>query len=102
MTASSMETTVTEETKRKGGDLGPLHALLVKGLPDYIDENGVLESRRLAEYLGISYQALYASYGRKRMSRKNINAIVKLSHDSVKRAEDFEPLTHEKFWEFVR
>lgn len=60
-------------------NLGPLHALILKGLPDWVDEKGFLRTYDLATYLGISYQALYKIFERKKISPKRVKALVVLS-----------------------
>lgn len=86
---------------RKARDLGPLNALLIRGLPDWVDEDGLLMSYEVASYLGISYQALYKIYKRERIPPKRINALINLSAQSKKGGKDFVPLTHEDFAEFL-
>ena len=86
---------------RKARDLGKLHALLIRGLPDWIDDDGLLRVYDLAKYLGISYQALYAQLSRARISPKRINAVIRLSEQSKKGDLDFTPLTHSDFAEFL-
>ena len=81
-------------------DLGPLHKLLVRGLPDWVDDEGYLRVYDLAERLAVSYQSLYAMMARARISPKRINGLVALSESSVKGDLDFAPLTHADFAEF--
>lgn len=88
-----------ENTKAK--DLGALNKLLIKGLPDWVDENGALRTYDLANYLGISYQALYNIYSRNRIPPKRIPALVKLSAESENHPEGFKPLTANDFMEFL-
>lgn len=118
---TKMETTVTLDLEtfddgrprrkraRKARDLGPLHAMVARGLPDWIDEDGLLMSYDIAEYLGISYQALYKIFSKNRISAKRVAAIVKLSQESVKpfqvnpeTGEPYEALTNDDFWEFMQ
>jgi hypothetical protein len=69
-------------------DLGPLHALLVKGLPSWVDDNGVLRVYELASHLNISYQALYKIFSREKIAPKRVKALVLLSEGNLK-FEDF-------------
>lgn len=91
------------DTKRpvKVKDLGELHNLLIRGLPDWIDGDGILRTYDLAQFLGVSYQALYKIYRRNRIPPKRIMALVKLSGESKNRPEGFEPLTTDDFLEFL-
>ena len=86
---------------RKARNLGKLHALLIRGLPDWVDEEGVLRTYDLARYLAISYQALYKIYERDKLSGKRLKALVHLSEQTVNRPEGFEPLTYEQLAEFL-
>lgn len=92
---------------RKARDLGPLHALLVRGLPDWLDADGALRAYDLAKYLGISYQALYAQFARKRVGPKRVNALIDLSAkskrlnpESLDYDEAFKALTYDDFASF--
>ena len=86
---------------RKARDLGQLHALLIRGLPDWVDEDGLLRVYDLAKYIGISYQAAYAFLARERVPPKRINALIYLSERSKNGGDDFVPLTHSDFAEFL-
>jgi hypothetical protein len=97
----------TRTTAPKTRDLGPLHELLVRGLPDWLNETGALRAYDLAKYLGISYQALYAQFARKRVGPKRVNALIELSAKSKKLNpespdydEDFKALTYDDFANF--
>lgn len=80
--------------------LGKLHILLTKGLPDMVDEQGILDTRALAKYLGISYQALYKWFEREQIPPKRIGGILVLSKKQ-KKHEGFSPLVRDDFWEFM-
>lgn len=69
-------------------DLGPLHALIKSGLPNWVDNTGFLRTYDLAEYLGISYQALYKIFDRNKIAPKRVKALVLLSDGKLK-LEDF-------------
>lgn len=86
---------------RKVKDLGKLNSLLIRGLPDWLDEDGILRTYDLAQHLGVSYQALYKIYERNRIPPKRIPALVKLSAESKAQVEGFEPLTADDFLEFL-
>lgn len=93
---------------KKARDLGKLHALLIRGLPDWIDEGGLLRVYDLAKYLGISYQALYKICERERISSRRMVALLKLSRESKKpfnvnmaTNEPYGPLTTDDFMEFL-
>lgn len=81
-----------EDVKTRVRDLGPLYALLLRGLPDWTDEWGRLRTHDLAKYLGISYQALYKSFERERIAPKRVKALIRLSEDR---------LCYEDFLEFM-
>lgn len=86
---------------RKARDLGRLHSLLIRGLPDWVDEDGLLRVYELAKYLSVSYQSVYAFLGRERIPQKRLNAIIRLSEQSKNGGDDFVPLTHGDFAEFL-
>jgi hypothetical protein len=81
--------------------LGPLHVLLTKGLPDLVDEGGVLDTRKLAVLVGISYQALYKWFERNQVPSKRIGILINLSKKQKKVKEGFSPLVRDDFWEFL-
>lgn len=93
-----------EKTKRRrvGRKLGPLHEVIVRGLPDWIDDDNLLRTRDLAQHLGISYQALYVTFSRERIGFKHVQELIKLSEESEKRPEGFEPLSVTDFAPFLR
>lgn len=80
------------ELKPRGRDLGPLHALLLRGLPDFVDATGLLRTPEIAKYLGISQQALYQAFQRNRIAPKRAKGIILLSENR---------LTYEDFVEFM-
>lgn len=89
-------------------DLGKLHALLVKGLPDYV-QDGILDVTRLSEVVGISFQAIYKWFEREQIGAKRIKMIVELSVNTKNRPKPtivegkkvgWSPLQHDDFWEF--
>lgn len=89
---------------RKTRDLGPLHALLIRGLPNWVDEDGMLRVYDLAKFIGISYQAVYKLFERNKISAKRVNTLIALSAKSTVgqvKGEDFSPLTAEDFWPFM-
>ena len=59
-----MDEAKTSRRPRKAKDLGPLHDLLKRGLPGYVDDNDVLDVRAIAKEMGISYQAVYLLFQR--------------------------------------
>lgn len=90
-------------------DLGKLHALLLRGLPDFVDEDGLLDVRKLSTKVGISYQAIYKWFEREQIGAKRINRIVELSQSTKKRPKptvvngkkvSWSPLQRDDFWEF--
>lgn len=92
----------TKEAKgKRPRDLGKLHALLIKGLPDWVDDKGVLRVYDLAKYCGVSYQAAYKWMERNRISKKRVETFVNLSQTTKNKPEGFVPLNREEFWEFV-
>ena len=89
-------------------DLGPLHKLLTRGLPDFIDENGVLDVRKLAIPVGISFQALYKWFENNQVSAKRLETILHLSANTKKvpapasnGGVEWVPLVRDDFWEFL-
>lgn len=89
------------EPPAKVKDLGTLNKLLIRGLPDWLDESGALMTYDLAKYLNVSYQAAYKWFSRNRIPPKRIPALVKLSAESKKRPEGFAPLTADDFMGFL-
>lgn len=86
---------------RKSKHLGELNALLIRGLPDWVNDGGMLRTYDLAEAIGISYQAMYKIFSREKIPAKRIGALVKLSAETKNRPEDFQALTYEDFAEFL-
>lgn len=89
-------------------DLGPLHALLTRGLPDFLDKKGELDTRKLAKEIAISYQALYKWFENSRVSKKRLATILHLSENTknkpTKEANGgvkWEPLVRDDFWDFL-
>ena len=78
-------------------ELGPLHSLLVKGLPDWHDEEGRLRTYDLARHIGISHQAMYKAYQVNRLSTRRIKEMIALSEQTQNRDSDFTPLTFDDF-----
>lgn len=78
-----METSQVEEklTKRprKAKALGPLHDLLKRGLPSYVDENDILDVRALAKEMQVTYQAVYLMFSRGSISKNRIATVCHLS-----------------------
>ena len=86
---------------RKSKHLGQLNSLLIRGLPDWVNEEGVLRTYDLAEAIGISYQAMYRIYSREKVPAKRIKALVELSGETKNPPEGFMPLTYADFAEFL-
>ena len=91
----------TTKQPRKVKDLGSLNKLLIRGLPDWLDADGVLLTYDLAKHLNVSYQAAYKWFERNRIPPKRIPALVKLSAESKSRPEGFEPLSADDFMGFL-
>ncbi len=87
--------------KRRNEYLGKLHELLTKGLPDFVDDAGILDTKKVADLLGISFQALYKWFERDQIPAKRIAVIVTLSKKQKKKGESFSPLVRDDFWEFL-
>jgi len=97
---------------RKAKDLGPLHDLLKRGLPSYVDENGILDVRALAAEMMVSYQAVYLMFSRGSISKQRIATVCHLSASTkpskrpktmlVKGEEvPWAPLVLDDFWPFM-
>lgn len=97
---------------RKQKDLGPLHDLLTRGLPEYVDEGGMLDVKRLAIDLSVSYQSVYHIFTRGSISKKRINQVLELSKRTkpANRPETmvvsgrevlWSPLVLDDFWAFI-
>lgn len=82
------------------GNLGRLHQLPTRGLPDWCEADGRLNVQALAAELKMSDKALYAQFKRTRVSAKRINAFIALSKATALQ-KDFAPLTHSDFAEFL-
>ena len=76
---SQVDESKTTRRPRKAKDLGPLHDLLKRGLPGYVDDNDVLDVRAIAKEMGISYQAVYLLFQRGSISKKRIATVCHLS-----------------------
>jgi hypothetical protein len=88
-------------TDKRPRDLGKLHALLKRGLPDYVMDN-VLDVRGgLADQFGVSYQAMYLWFKRDKIPAKRVDTAIRLSADTVMEPPGFKPLTRDDLWPFV-
>lgn len=97
-----MDPTAARKKARKVKDLGRLHALLIRGLPDWIDDDGILMLKEIAKHCGVSPQAAYKWLERESLLPKRIAALVKMSEESRKPfPEGYGPLTKADFWEFL-
>ena len=103
-----MDPDAARKTARKVKDLGRLHALLIRGLPDWIDDDGILMLKEIAKYVGVSPQAAYMWLARESIMPKRIAALVLLSEQSTKpfpvnqvTGEAYGPLTKGDFYEFL-
>ena len=107
-----MEEAKTTRRPRKARDLGPLHEVLKRGLPGFVDENGVLDVRAIAKEMGISYQAVYLMFTRGSISKKRINAVCYLSKKTKPsqrpktvvvdgKETPWKPLVLDDFWPFM-
>lgn len=82
--------------------LSALHETLTTGLPDFVDEFGVLDTRRLAKKIGISFQAIYGWLNHNRISKKRVETIIHLSESTTKKPDEkWKPLTKEDLWDFL-
>jgi hypothetical protein len=82
-----------------------LEQVLYNGLPHYrMEYRGylILDSKRLARDMGISYQALYQWFVRNRVSAKRAKQLIAISEKYQRKfpREEFTPLTRDDFWEF--
>lgn len=94
-------TAVVGQKQRKHRDLGPLHALLIRGLPDWVDETGLFLIYDLAKHLKMSAQGIYGWLDRGKVPPKRVFELVELSESSKNQGEDFKPLTHTDFAGFL-
>ncbi|RID91840.1 hypothetical protein D2N39_11420 [Gemmobacter lutimaris] len=85
---------------RNSGDLGQLHALLRRGLPDFTHD-GIFEAKRFARTIGVSYQAIYKWFDRERISPNRVARIIELSEETTEWPEGFVPLKRDDFWPFM-
>src|SRR5690606_6656469 len=81
--------------------LSELHKVLTRGLPDFVDEFGVLDTRRLARKIGISFQAIYGWLGNNRISKKRVETVIHLSESTANKPDEWKPLTKEDLWDFL-
>ena len=107
-----MDEANTSRRPRKVKDLGPLHDLLKRGLPAYVDENGVLDVRRIAKEMGVSYQAVYLLFQRGSISKKRIATVCQMSANTKPslrpktvvvdgKEVPWTPLVLDDFWPFM-
>lgn len=82
-------------------DLGKLHKLLAKGLPDLVTEAGIFDVERLAKHFGISFQAVYKWFEREQIPAKRVMPVVLLSKNQKNIGAKFKPLVRDDFWEFM-
>lgn len=81
--------------------LGDLHVMLTKGLPDLVDDQGVLNVKRLSERLGISFQAVYKFFKNDKIPAKRIPMIIALSKAQKTGGKDFKPLVRDDLLRFL-
>lgn len=99
--------------RKNANDLGKLHALLTRGLPEFV-QDGVLDVRKLATEIGdgISYQAIYAWFERERLSFRRVQQICQMSRATEPRFRpapkfvdgnlvEWQPVVMEDFIEFM-
>ena len=86
---------------RRVKDSSELNALLIRGLPNWVNEAGVLDTYGLATHLNISPQALYKQFQKDRVAPRRISALVALSAETKTDDPDFKPLTSEDFLAFL-
>ena len=107
-----MEEAKITRRPRKAKDLGPLHDLLKRGLPGYVNDNDVLDVCAIAKEMGISYQAVYLLFQRGSISKKRITTVCHLSKKTKPSMRpDFmvvngkevpwTPLVLDDFWPFM-
>lgn len=101
------------KTAAELNNLGELHALMKRGLPEYIDKNGFLDARKLAIEMQITYQALYAIFRRGTIQRRRIETACFLSEKTKKKNRPavmtdkdgkevpWRPLVLDDFWPFM-
>lgn len=103
--ANVQETSPTPDsdakTPRRVKDSSKLNALLIRGLPNWVNEAGVLDTYGLAEHLNMSAQALYKQFKNDRIAPRRISAIVALSAETKTDDPDFKPLTSEDLMAFL-
>lgn len=101
------------KNRKNPNDLGKLHALLTRALPEFV-EDGVLDVRRLATQIGdgISYQAVYAWFERERLHYRRAQELCQMSRATEPRFRpapkfvdgnlvEWQPATMEDFIEFL-
>lgn len=97
---------------RKAKDLGPLHDLLKRGLPAYVDENDTLDVRAIAAEIGISKTAVYYFFSRNSISKKRIATVCRMSAETKLadrpktvivdgKEKPWSPLVLDDFWPFM-
>lgn len=107
-----MDESNTTRAPRKVKDLGPLHELLKRGLPEFVDDDGVLDVAAVAERMGISKTAVYYFFSRKSISKKRIAMVLELSKKTKPRKRPatmivngkqvpWSALTLDDFWPFM-
>ncbi|MFC5394228.1 hypothetical protein [Bosea vestrisii] len=84
---------------------GPLHDLITKALPDFVDDgDSVANLHKLADALDLTYQGVYKWFrpGRKNQIAKNqVQRIVAMSEQQTSGGADFVPVKSADFWEFL-
>ena len=107
-----MEEAKITRLPRKAKDLGPLHDLLKRGLPGFVDDNDTLDVNRLAETMGISKTAVYHFFSRGSISKKRIATVCHLSKKTKPslrpnfmvvngKEVPWTPLVLDDFWPFM-
>lgn len=85
-------------------DLGKLHALVSAGLPDFWNRDNLLDVRKLADEIDVSFQAIYSWFERESISAKRVDQVIYLSQKTSRANRPkapWKPLCRDDFWEFL-
>lgn len=61
----------------------PLYKKLCKGLPDFLDHEGNLRVKDLADRIGVSRQVLYRKLGENQLTAKMTKGIIEVSDERM-------------------
>lgn len=94
---------------KKAKELGPLHDLLMRGLPDYMNGE-MFDTHKLARTMKVTRAAIYKWFEKNQVPSKRAAEFIRLSEATKNKPKTMQvggrevkwtPLNREDFWEFI-